>query len=445
MDQPNNDGIIDNYNNNNRNNHDWDVLTALEVLYPTSGLDQRIALSRKDGYWPFIQRGVDPPKEYVYGEFDIPFFAQVLQYVGMKYQNTHTDSNNTKNNDNNYSYESFSSSISSSSSSSPWRDKVFCDIGSGTGRLVVAAAALHPWKLCRGIELLDGIHQEATTIVQKCCAIEKTGQHQPPPFPATTTTTASSKLFTTSNAVLTVPSTSVDNDSDTATIATISTNDDRKRRRGTIPLSPMELKCGSFTDPYEFYGDSDLIFVFSSCMDPTILTQLAQSIGRQCQAGCIVLTTEYTLPLGGTGGGGGDDVYYIEPLPDDPTYPHGRYSFELLESITGPNVATGGESTVHIHRVIHGLGSGCPHPKPLLSVSDQAYRAVLYANDIQTNNVDTFVRLIVNQMAFIGLPESWWNNQNKNKSIDNIDYTSTTVNRGDVPLKGSKRNKIWLI
>lgn len=372
------------------------VLTALEGLYPTSGLDQRIALSRKDGYWPFIQKGEDPPQEFVYGEFDIGFFAQVLDHAAMYYPNDKSSPGD-------------GTSSVDGSSSSPWKDKVFCDLGSGTGRLVLAAAALHPWKLCRGIELLDGIHQEATGILKRCCGSSSTEglmQQQQQQQSNTTPT-----FFSTDSAALSGPA---GNDGSSSSSSALS-----------IPLAPIELKCGSFDDPYEFYGDANLIFVFSSCMNPPILIKLARSIGRQCQPGCLVLTTEYTLPIG-------EGVSYIDPLPDDPNYPSGPYSFELLESITGPNLATGGESTVHIHRVTQALGTGSPHPKPTLSVSEMAYRAVMYAEDPTTNNVDAFLRRLVNQMAFIGLPESWWNIKNDPEQ-----------RRRDVPLR--IRNKVTSI
>jgi hypothetical protein len=339
-----------------------DVVIALEALYPSSGLDERIALSRKDGYWPYIQKGEDPPQEFVYGEFDVGFFAHVLERAAA-YNLVGTG---TANDD------------SDSMESSPWKDKVFCDLGSGTGRLVLAAAALHPWKLCRGIELLDGIHQGATGILKRCCWPSTELGHEQQ---------HAAKCFSADSAALPL-------------------HDESSAASSSISLAPIELKCGSFDDPYEFFGDANLIFVFSSCMSPHILVKLARSIGRQCQPGCLVLTTEYTLP-------NGEGVSYIEPLEDDPEYPSGPYAVELLESITGPNPATGGESTVHIHRVTQGLGTGVPHPRPTLSVSEMAYRAVIYAEDPSTNNVDDFLRRLVNQMAFLGLPESWWNNKRR--------------------------------
>lgn len=38
------------------------------------------------------------------------------------------------------------------------RDLVFCDIGSGCGRLVMAQALKWPWRCCRGIEKVQALH-----------------------------------------------------------------------------------------------------------------------------------------------------------------------------------------------------------------------------------------------------------------------------------------------
>jgi hypothetical protein len=319
-----------------------EIINALETLYPATELYKRLALSRKDGYWPFIQKGEEPPQEFVYGEFDLQFFVDTLQRAGR-----HLPKGNN------------------GDSASIWKDKVFCDLGSGTGRLVLAAAAFHSWKVCRGVELLEGIHYEAVEILRKCCPIESYTKDMP-------------KEFLTSTATLS----SFGEDGSTPLL---------------LPLSPIELRCGSFDDPYEFFGDADLLFVFSTCMESRVLTNLARAIGRQCQPGCLVLTTEYKLPLGGM----------LEPLDDDPGIPYGEYALELVESVTGSNQATGGESTVHIHRVTKALGTGSPRSKPKLSVSDVCYRAIKTAEDPAMNDTKDFLRRVSNQMAFVGLPESW--------------------------------------
>lgn len=52
---------------------------------------------------------------------------------------------------------------------SPRDGDVFCDVGSGTGRLVLAAAAMMPSTLsvCRGIEILPSLHQAAQKANQR--------------------------------------------------------------------------------------------------------------------------------------------------------------------------------------------------------------------------------------------------------------------------------------
>ena len=55
-----------------------DVVDALEPIYPKEDLSKRNAMSRKDGYWQFIESGEDPPKYLTYGEFDMLFFAELL-------------------------------------------------------------------------------------------------------------------------------------------------------------------------------------------------------------------------------------------------------------------------------------------------------------------------------------------------------------------------------
>mmetsp|Transcript_26739 Transcript_26739/g.67049 ORF Transcript_26739/g.67049 Transcript_26739/m.67049 type:complete len:479 (+) Transcript_26739:92-1528(+) len=107
------------------------VFDQIQELYPAEQLSQRNAASRTDGYWPFISKGVVPPLSLTYGEFDFFFFAQLLDTA-----------------------LSYSPNVS-------WKDCVFCDVGSGTGRLVFAGALLHSWKSSRGVEILPLVHKEA--------------------------------------------------------------------------------------------------------------------------------------------------------------------------------------------------------------------------------------------------------------------------------------------
>jgi tRNA G46 methylase TrmB len=83
----------------------------------------------------FHSKGQDPPQQLTYGEFDFSSQNYWIERKILYYDYPGTDERHS------------------------WDDKVFCDIGSGTGRLVIAAARCDPgWKLCRGVELLKSIH-----------------------------------------------------------------------------------------------------------------------------------------------------------------------------------------------------------------------------------------------------------------------------------------------
>ena len=140
------------------------VLDGLNILYPPTDLEKRNAISRTDGYWTYINNGDEPPLEYTYGEFDFYFFADLLDKANDYYNRYNACE---RMNDEYHEEDELSKKT--------WKGKTFCDIGSGTGRLVLAAAALHPdWKLCKGVEILDGIHQTALENLKRC---QNTSQH----------------------------------------------------------------------------------------------------------------------------------------------------------------------------------------------------------------------------------------------------------------------------
>jgi hypothetical protein len=383
-----------------------ELLDAIDTLFPPQGLPERMALSRKDGYWPFIQSGEEPPQEFVYGEFDVTFFCSVLDRARelLSAQNSDRDLD---------------------------EEAIFCDLGSGTGRLVLAAAAWHSWKLCRGIELLEGIHDQAVEKSDACRRggggdFNKEKSNTTPEPAATPPSNAHDAYFqqynqsTASGDELWVPQLSNEFDGDeneedaddSSELSQIEESESEELSSSPsneyvlttsggdkeLPLSPIQLACGSFEDPYEFFGDSHVIFVFSTAMPYPILVNLARAVGRQCMEGCLVITTEYQLPLGGE----------LEPFEGDPTLPYGPYALELVESFTGPCPSVGGESTVFIHRVTKSYGTGEPFVKPKLSMSDYAYQVVqaLDAGAL-TPDPKTFLRNVSNQMAFIGLPDHW--------------------------------------
>lgn len=249
------------------------VQSALEVLYPATELNQRTAISRTDGYWPHLKQGKDPPPELIYGEFDFHFFAALLDRAYAFYR---CDPRNQV------------------TAGNGWTEKTFVDIGSGTGRLVFAAAALHPWGLSRGIELLPGIHK---------LAVER-----------------KKDLSTTENGM--------------HSLAT-------PQRNQPLNLAPIEFVCGSFEDPYIYFGDADIIFLFSTCLPKNCLERFAESVGRQCRPGTIVITIDYMLPLEGN----------VPAVESNDQIPSGVYRFSLLEKNEGWVWLTGGASTAFIHRV----------------------------------------------------------------------------------------------
>jgi len=373
------------------------VIRCIDELYPPQGLDQRIALSRTDGYWPFIAAGEDPPQELVYGEFDVALLRKSLvrsrELLDLDDDDCDCDDENI----------------------------VFCDLGSGTGRLVLATAALHPnWKLCKGIELLESIHEEALEKVQSC------RRRRPPPSveedrvqtdhdkiegkkedPNKNNTEAVFVLDSDSNSDIPTAESNNNNtgtEFDFALVSSINNNnnnnnnndnDNDNDNRPPLPLAPIELECGSFADPYSSFYDADILFCFSTAMPHHVLIDLARSIGRQCLPGTIVITTEYKLPSGGV----------LDPLPDDPDYPSGEYEIELLDTVSGDCKAVGGESTVFLQKVVKSVGTGKRRVRPLLPVSELAYRAILSMEENDTSAM--FLRQASNQMAFLGFPESW--------------------------------------
>jgi hypothetical protein len=197
-----------------------DVLDGLDRLYPPSDYAQRNAVSRAGGYWPYIKDGEEPPLELTYGEFDLPFFAEIIDKAV--------------------------SFVGDGGSTTSWEGKTFCDIGSGTGRLVVSAAALHPGlRLCRGVEFLTSCHDYGLDLVAKC------------------------------NNVLQVA-------------------DDRG-----LPMAPIELTNGSIGDDSTFVGDVDVFFISSSAMPSEVLDMISKAVGKQCKPGTVVVSTDYEIPREG--------------------------------------------------------------------------------------------------------------------------------------------------
>jgi len=271
------------------------VLERLHQLVPPEQLEQRNAVSRTDGYWPYIRAGQEPPLQCTYGEFDFFFFASLLDRAWIYYCG-----NSSSNNDNENSV--------SEAEQQAWKDQVFVDIGSGSGRLLLAAAALHPaWKACRGVELLPGLHTAAGKTLDQC-----RGSDGSMALPAI------------------VNDKNMDNDAQTTEATTFAL-------ALKLKLAPIEVVCSSFEDEAVsyFWTDASCIFVTASCLPVELLQSLTRIVGNHCRPGTIVMSTDYPLPL-----------------TDNDTDYDGPVLLELIEKVDGYAWVTGGASTAYIHRVL---------------------------------------------------------------------------------------------
>jgi Histone methylation protein DOT1 len=324
-------------------------LDGISALYPANELEQRNALSRTNAYWPYIQRGATPPEELTYGEFDFYFFAELIDRAVVLWdQIQRTDHRPVK------------------------PDKVFCDLGSGSGRLVIAAASLHSnWQLCRGVELMPGIHEVAVENLELC---RRSSRHKEKD---------NTVEYYTSDRPL---STHV-----------LQVYDENNRQHA---MAPVEFICGSFEDPYIYFGDADIVFVFSSCMGSDLVQEgLGRAIGLQCKPGTIVITTDYMLPLEG----------YIAPNSRDDRIPSGEFRLGLVEKLDGWCWLTGGSSAAFIHVVENSLwkeGRGKLEPIQL-SIEDKALDVVHALESGKLTDTQAFLRNVRNNMIFNGFPESF--------------------------------------
>ena len=128
-------------------------------------------------------------------------------------------------------------------------------------------------------------------------------------------------------------------------------------------------------------------------MTSAMIEDLSQSIGRQCQPGTIVITTEFSLNVEGR----------LDALPNDPAMPFGQYKYELLETIEGYCWLTGGGSTAFLHRLVDSLwdeeATG-PRVRPRICPEEQAKRVISDFEGFALSNTTTFLRNVKNSMAF---------------------------------------------
>lgn len=117
------------------------VQQALEVVYAPDGDGKKweyrgLALKQAAGASPFT-RSVDTG-DLTYGEFDVDFFCRLVEMA------------------------------------LPQRGDVFLDVGSGNGRLAIAAASMLPltWSLARGVEIVPQLHESAESAKQRAAELE---------------------------------------------------------------------------------------------------------------------------------------------------------------------------------------------------------------------------------------------------------------------------------
>jgi len=366
------------------------VLKGLDQLYPRAELDARNALSRKDGYWPFINEGKDPPACFTYGEFDFIFFAELLDKAHGIWKEQNGDEE------------------------IDWSDKVFIDIGSGAGRLVVASAALHPtFKVCRGIELLPGMHESAEDIVERNC------RYEVPEVASIEGDVDDGVNGFVDDVIEAEEGINVDSDvpnSSVEKLAGNAANDfvnetfeinelDRSKvtfrlpidLRESLPMAPVELVCGSFSDPYTYFGDADLIFMFSTLLNQELLTELSCAIGRQTKPGTLVITTDYQLDLTGT----------VPAVPGDDRLTDGIFRLELVDKVDGYCCCTGGQATAYLHRVVESVGMPQKIPRPIPTLQDISFDVAMQRERGELTDTNRFLLGVANNIRFQGLPESF--------------------------------------
>ncbi|KAL7538404.1 hypothetical protein ACHAWF_006079 [Thalassiosira exigua] len=361
------------------------VLGGIDALYPPDEYPDRNARSRADGYWKYVERGATPPKEFAYGEFDAEFFGTLLDRAWGHYHEGRNEEDREE-----------GSEPTAEDCDLPWTGKTFCDVGSGTGRLVVAASALHPrWKVCRGVEILPRLHDAATSVLERC-----RGDDDGDDSGDDELSDDSRGLF------LRVPPGEPADSIEGAAEGTIEANE-ADPSDGRLPMAPIEFACASFSDPYLRLDDVDCAFVFSSCMSPAILRELSVSLARQLRPGSIVVTTEFPLELNGTGPPSEDDARGdAEGGADgDLASPHGPYELELLEAVDGYCWPTGGTSTAYLHRVKASPSTGWEprRTRPTPTLEEEARRLVRRMEEGTLTDPADFVRRVRNDMIFEGV------------------------------------------
>ncbi|CAM9289307.1 unnamed protein product [Choristocarpus tenellus] len=258
------------------------VLEALDILFPEqsdekvdgaselASYDDRMSAGREaQGY---LSTGQLVPAAVIdgaltYGEFDFSFFASVVRDCLSIYAD-----------------ESENGSLEAEA-----RKRVFCDLGSGCGRLVIGQALAWPWRCCKGIEKVEALHNmgmSALGVAKKLAEGEKQsgGEALSP-----------------------------------------------EALKSLEQMSPCDLLLGDANDPDEVeLSDVDILFCYCTAFPARgdMLTELSYTLGHQLRPGTLVITTDRRLAS------------------------DGPWEFAPLGERTGPNSEIGGSSTAFLWRVI---------------------------------------------------------------------------------------------
>lgn len=437
------------------------VLAGLNELYPPDDLEDRNAASRADGYWPYVNDGRDPPAELTYGEFDFYFFAELLdRALPLLARRRRRRGDGTEGDAEEGRVERGGTAPDGPGG------KVFADIGSGAGRLVLGAAALHPeFALCRGLELLRGIHDVAVGKLESCerrpttpdDRFEGSGGDDVGSAAAggddgdgnddDSTTPVddgarpivefsdggwsaavaadddvdwldelSRKLTTekeTAPAVTTGIGGADDDDDDDVDKDT--SESDGPRRYLSVPEgsddeSPSDRKNGEQLlplAPIEFTrGSFDDPYVYIGDVDVAFVFSSCMSPEA---------LTRLSRAIGRQCKPGTIVITTEFSLPlegsvegteDDDRLPSGPYELELLERIDGWCWLVGGTSTAYVHRVVKSLwkeGVG-KMERPEIPLEEQAWRIVQARERGELTDTGKFLREVHNNMVFHGLP-----------------------------------------
>jgi hypothetical protein len=324
------------------------------------------------------------------------------------------------------------------------------------GRLVFAAAALHPgFQKCIGIELLQGIHEAAEETLERCSLVALPGVYDSSPsdileedeFTGSTPSPAlprrpiiptisdqdwfsqlqsqfsageadsveTSEPATPGDNATEIAQdprggeeTNIDRNSSDVVYGLVCPPDETKvpdcdcpSTQRVLPLAPIEFVCGSFADPFVNFTGADCVFVFASAFPSEIMASLSRSIGTKCKPGTIVITIDKMLDLEGL----------VEPTEEEESkasnLPRGPFELELLEKIDGWCWLTGGASTAFVHRVVDSLWEQQLNIT-VISLEEKAFQVVKALESGELADSKSFLRGVYNNMVFHGLPESWW-------------------------------------